>query len=542
MGSAKLQESTHTMVHYYDLQPLLEELDGLNQQFKSIKEATANKTHLGKELENYNRIVSYLQTSSQDKINTINFSYSPKRTKRAFFPQIGSIVKTITGNLDSTDAERYDLIIQNILKNENNIQKQLDLQYTFNNEAVKRFELTVQNIQHNEEILRNKILQLGEVFTEEGISALMIAEDAFHQLVTLYSSLLSILQDVENSLTFCRAKIYHPSILRPSELHSELEKLKSTHGNKIPLEINNISDLQKLLNVDCRIENSKIIYFISFPINQDIQYDLYFLKSIPSLSELGFTTVIPKNHYFLKSGSSIKPLNDICEQGSSFQCFQKNVVNSIKECERQILQGEKPESCKYVTLEINENHIDFIPQINMFIVVFPHRETIKMEFENEIEIKELQGIYLIESNQGNLIFRNQVLKFLSRSKGKPTILSNVNVRFDKEKLSNLKIRLEDLNLNEVKLNQLIPNTERESQSFDNSVKPWKMVNLFTFFSVISLILIVTIRMFFWRYISKLLRNRKLKQESNINMLPTSVDSPPNPGLYPKISLPGDAKF
>lgn len=478
---------------------------------------------------------------SLERINSINFSFPSHRVKRAIFPQLGSVIKTITGNLDATDSDKYDFIIQDLFKNEDKLQKQLDLQYTLNGEAVKRFELTVQNIQHNEEILKNKILQLGQIFTEEGISSIMIAEDAFHQLIALYNSFLTILQDIQNSLTFCRAKIYHPSILSPSQLLNELNKLKIQYGNRIPLDINSISDLQRILNVDCKVQDSKIIYFLSFPINYITQYDLYFLMSIPSLNDVGFTTIIPRNHYLLKSTSLIKPLNDVCEVNNSFQCFQRNIANNLGECEKQILQGGNPDPCEHITLEISENYIDFIPQINMFIVVFPFREAIKMEFENEIEIKELQGIYLIESNQGNLIFRNEVLTFTSKAKGKPTILSNVKVRINEGKLSELKIKVYDLNLNDIKLNQLIP-TNQEIQKLDINFKWWK---LYTCLSIVILLLILLVlgNKVWWKNISQMFKS-KISNEHDLNMIPTSNTGNPSPvpGLYPKIHLPGDAKL
>lgn len=317
------------------------------------------------------------------------------------------------------------------------------------------------------------------------------------------------------------------------------EALIQNVHNTIPLEISSILELQKILEVSCKIENSKIIYFLSFPINYDQQYDLIYLKSIPSSSELGFTTVIPKVHYFLKSEKSLKPLNNICELGKPYQCFQRNVNNNLKECERQILQNEKPESCTHITLEIQENYVDYIPQINMFIIVFPFSETIKLELENEIEIKELKGIFLIESNKGNLIFRNEILNFSSKTSGKPTILENVNVKFGSEKLSDFKIRIHDLNLDDIKLNQLTP-ANRDVQSLDNSLNPWKILMCITLSVSISSLILIIRKSNLYLQILRLFKKRE--PENVLPQINLACNSSTNLGINPNPSLPGDAKF
>lgn len=340
LGVASLQEGTYTIVHYYDLEPILQELQDLNTQHSRLRKFT--NTSL--ELQNYDKIASHIKAQIQDKIYSINFTFKQARSKRSLFPQLGSVLKVVTGNLDETDGTRYDRILKDIQTNGERLQKQAELQYTLNTEAVKRFDLIVQNIEHNEQVLETKISQIAEL-VEKGLDV-GISEPVYNQLIFLYNNLYSITQEVENALSFCRAKIFHPSILKFEELQSELNKLRSLHQGQIPVEITNLSELQKLIDVSCKVVHNKIHFFLSFPVNYETKFDLYFLLPIPTFTALGYSTILPKNKYLLKSGSNIKAMNNMCELDNPFQCFSKDVDHSNAD------NCETPDFCKLRYLQL----------------------------------------------------------------------------------------------------------------------------------------------------------------------------------------------
>lgn len=487
MGTARLQKNTHTITHYYNLKPIIEELQDLETQHNFLQDVIANKSSFKRDLENYNKIISHLQTSIEEKLT--NIIPERERSKRALFNGIGSVIKSITGNLDSTDGEHFDKILNDLTTNSNNFQKQLNLQYTFNKESVKRFDETIKNIEHNELLLKSRIMQLTNIVERElEIPNILYAKDLCNQLILLYNTILSVLQDIENSITFCRIGTYHPSILKHKELVSILTLINEKF--QIPLDPKNISDLQKLMTVNCKVEDKKIVYFLSFPINYDTIFDLYFLLSIPSLNDNGFSTIIPHSKYFLKSHSSVKPLNNACILSNPFQCFQKDLDNNLNNCESEILLHENANNCEQTRLDISENHIQLIPEINQYLAVFPIQETLKFESSHGVEIKEIKGIYLIELDRDNLVFRNEKINFKLESFGKPTILNNVNLDISKMKnLSNTKIKLNNLKINDINLNQLMPESNVSSSPIENSSQ-WQILNCITLVLTLSIILYI----------------------------------------------------
>lgn len=159
---------------------------------------------------------------------------------------------------------------------------------------------------------------------------------------------------------------------------------------------------------------------------------MYYLLPIPCFENNLYKTILTRTKYFLKSQTSLKPLETPCTYTSSYQCSFKNlliIVNNVK-----------------------ENYIELIPEINQYLVVFPFTESIRFETDNEVEIKELQGIYLIEKPEGKIIFRNEILAFHSITGGKPIILPDLNLKPKVDVFKGLELKVKDLEFNNINLN------------------------------------------------------------------------------------------
>lgn len=508
------------------MQPILDELNDLNKQYDNLLATKTNNSIS----ENYDKIINHLKITIINKLNTINFNLPQTRNKRSLFPHIGSLLKTITGNLDEEDGTRFRKIINDIETNGQNLQQQMNLQYTLNTETIKRFELTIKNVEHNEELLAQRITEIAQM-TDKGHDPFIFMEPTYNQLIILYNNLYNILQEIENSLTFCQTKTFHPSILRFEELQIELNKLESLHKGQIPIRNKSLSELQTLIDVSCKVKNHKIIYFLSFPINFDTDFNLYFLLPIPTLNNLVFTTILPKNKYLLKSDRTIKPLKEMCASNNPIQCFSNNLDHSNPdECETQILQAKQLTNCQYSELEVEGNYIDYIAEINQYLVVFSKLDILKLDLDTGIETKELQGIFLIELTNGKLIYRDELLDFQQVSSGKPFILNNINVNITK--FSDIKIKLKNLRLDDIQLNQIIPKAKTPEKIYNWRLVEWPYLILIVFMLVLSLV----IRTYFCVIFEKLWKakpiNNPISNSVNINL----------EELHPKISLPEGAKI
>lgn len=537
LGPAKLQRTSHTILHYYSLDPLLEEINDLQKQYHTLLANLKDKPSFLRELGNYNKIILHLQELISSKLSNIHNTFSFTRTKRGLYDNLGSLIKLTTGNLDSSDGERFNQILQDLNNKDKIMQNQIELQYSLTQEAIKRFDKSIKDIEHNEEVLKFRIKEIVNITDKEiRIKDNILAKDIFSQLIFLSNSILSILQDLENALTFCKLKTYHPSILKPDDLTSHLDKLKQTR--KISPDDFNIFELQKLIEVNCKVERNRISFFLSFPVNYDTTFELVHLLSIPSFNGHEYFTIIPSNKYYLKSRNIMKALNGPCILGKPHQCLQENLKVNENICEREIVLLESTKSCEHVKLEIKENLFEFISDINQYLAVFPNKEILRIESLDHNEIKELQGVFLVEPSKGQLYFRDNVVHFQSKSVGKPTLLSPSEVTNNRSThYSNIKLQLQNLDFSNINPNYI--STSEILGGKENTF--WNYLGIITFGLCCLYLVLQGVKGFSISLLKPSTLTVETVETGSVNIELPSV-APNSPRLYPDISPLGNARI
>lgn len=204
-------------------------------------------------MSNYVKITKYIQETVFDKLDNINIHPSiqtnDNRKKRGLINGIGTVFKTITGNLDASDSERYEKILNHLKENQRNLQTQLKYQYSVNNDIIDKFKNTIRDIQHNEKVLESKINQFNNILQSDTTQLnILIAKDLYNQLIILYNAILNILQDIENSITFCKLHKLHPSIIKSLDLFKAIQKMGNNYKDQFPYEIKqeNIADFENM--------------------------------------------------------------------------------------------------------------------------------------------------------------------------------------------------------------------------------------------------------------------------------------------------------
>lgn len=501
------------------------EYANLNTQYFNAKTSFTNAS-IFSEIENYDKMIQFIRSNIDSKIENINLHSisSNTRNKRGLFNGIGTLLKGLTGNLDASDGERIDKILNHMKFNQMKLQEQIKMQYSINNDIIKKFNDTLRDIQHNELTLKSKIIY-NELLIRKGAEHqnILFARDIFNQLIILYNTILNILEEIENSLTFCKLKTLHPSIIKPMDLFSELRKISVHYKNQFPYEVNykNILNFESIIEVHCKIETNRINYLLSIPIDFDTQFDLYHLLPIPTKHESEYFTIIPDTKYILKSKDNlVKPLSDKCTEGKIFHCPSHLQISSKTDCEKQVLSEEKTSQCNYIHLEVTDNHIEIIPEIDHYLAVFPSEQKLKFKCQNEIETKTLIGIYLIKGSSCEVIYNNQKLYFLDKTYGKPLVMNKLPLDFKQTKITDYKIHLKTLKISEIPKNPVLPISE---VSFDSYYKP----SAWTIILYIGLVVLSVFVYFKWK-------NNKTKTIKNkLNIIELSDK---------KSGLPEVAKF
>lgn len=90
-----------------------------------------------------------------------------KRNKICLINGLGNIIRSITGNLDSQDGERYDQMFDKIKENQKIIQKQNLDNIELNKGMIEKFNKQVEDLSHSEIVLQGKIIQISSLLNKQ---------------------------------------------------------------------------------------------------------------------------------------------------------------------------------------------------------------------------------------------------------------------------------------------------------------------------------------------------------------------------------------
>lgn len=529
LGTARLQKTHHTLVHYFDLTTIYTAIENIDQHYRFLLNSSqvVKKYHLS-EFENYIKLVQHTYHLIQDKLFNIYPHNSTIRAKRGLIDGLGSAIKFITGNMDANDASRINKIIKHLENNQNQLQQQILNQYSVNDNIIKQFNFTARNIQYNENLLKNKIIKLNEDINKSNAEIeILRGKDIFNQLFLTYHTILNLLTEIENSLTFCAIGTMHPSIIKAIDYFKELEKLLPFYKDQLPLPVSmeNIIKYQSLTKVHCQQNKKRIHYFLTIPIEFNTPFDLYYIESLPTLIEDEYFTIIPNSKYLLKRENIVRPLSDICTMSGIYHCPSNLVVNVNTSCVLNILRDNSPTNCLYTKIQVQQDHIEPIPYINQYLGWFNSNSTLELECPNDKQVLKPHGIFILKTNGCKIVFNKEELPPLEPSVSVPLLIDfkmpqlKTNIQ-----QSNMSILLKDLSMGKLHHYPISPIQVEQFSVYKPSV--WTLI----LYVIIILAIVIVIRRKLWRIFAK-----KQQEDSK------KEDTPPTEVVKPQ-RLPSDASF
>jgi len=157
LGSAKIQESTYNLIHYFNLDELILEIGQLDNKSDNLTLVLESNKYYRNDSLNHLKILGLIKNKVNIKLHEILPNY---RVKRGLINGLGSIFKSISGNLDATDGERYDKLIKQLEQNQQKIADNLIKQNAISLNVIDQFNNTVSKIISNQKILENKISEI----------------------------------------------------------------------------------------------------------------------------------------------------------------------------------------------------------------------------------------------------------------------------------------------------------------------------------------------------------------------------------------------
>lgn len=528
IGNAQLTNNKWSFIQIFDLNGLIDNFDAINKQYDSLKSTLSNSILLAE----FNN--SYLITDNlKQKIEEQFYQIFPmnNRVKRGLINGLGSIIKTITGNLDQEDAHRIEKNIKVLRKNQYNLKFAIIKQTSLLNDSINTFQNLVKNISKNQNALykqiNNVIIAVNSITNKE-----MKYVGSFKtyvvlmQITTFYQSIYDTFAKIEIAITFAKLNTFHNAIVSTGDLLNELKLINTQlSSSKLPFEptIENKLKLKNALEISSFVKNKEIVFVIEIPLVEKEKYDLYQLFPLFVKHDQYFKTIIPNFDYVLindyKYGHSHMPCKRIINDDflcNHIQC--KSFITNVP-CEIQLLRySHNVTDCNVIFSKIDNVEIQNID--NNKWVLTTNTEIIASEVCEKSQPKVLlKGTNLIElTSKCQLKVEDIMLKTYNNIKHNyesiPLPHININIS-NKNVYNNVKL----LNLNNVhfeKLNEL--QKEISLQKIENSrllhTNPiyYSRTSIWTVLLYVFLCLIIMYLLF--KYLRPIIQSRKKDNKKN----------------------------
>ena len=422
-----------------------------------------------------------------DKVSLINI----KREKRGLINGLGSIIKSITGNLDETDKERYDQIIENINVNENKLTDKINTMVKINNNITAQFNNKIKIINENNIVLNKKLDNLeesiGKILDEIDI---IKTQNLINELIQVAQELYFSLIMLEETITFCQLNTLYFGIINYNELIDEINKIGNSFIKTIL--INNIHN-NNILKTYCSTKHENLIILIEIPSNV-LKEELMQVTSIPTYVHDTYKTVNILNGLYTKNNCRIKPVNR-CSRISNkeYYCLSQN--NEYEKCLENVICYKDFKYCAYNNISLINSIIE-IKNSKLKYLYFPHKKQVKFYCNNELFIRQLKGIY----HTNNCQFNDQI-----KIKDNFGDLVKIHINSTKTHIKHIKNKIKNISLikhdieSDIFLNSL----------YNVTIRDYHYILIYVIIELIVIVIIIC------KYKNCL--QRKLKKPSDIEL-------------------------
>lgn len=171
------------------------------------------------------------------------------RLRRGLINGLGSIVKTITGNLDYEDAIKFENEISNLRNSVHSIDSSQKQTLFIAKHAVEEFSKQVELLDINQKKIA--ALLKNATFSNNLVLGRLHFLDLYIQIEFSLQLLLDKLVILEDAMTFAQLEVMHPSIISPHSLIKEMLTIQKLNQFR-PVDnisINNLHSIEKSISV-----------------------------------------------------------------------------------------------------------------------------------------------------------------------------------------------------------------------------------------------------------------------------------------------------
>ncbi|KAL0832399.1 hypothetical protein ABMA28_001824 [Loxostege sticticalis] len=389
LGPTRLITHYHTFLQCIQLNDIENKILQLQTQVQTYETRLPNDTYSLYELQ-----INYLNTKLNSALEQLH-SLEPSRTKRGLIDGLGSVIKSISGNLDHSDAIKYNNAIQTLYNNENKISFELNNHISYSKEWMTKHFGVISKLVENQHIINSTLAFLMDKNSQHAESLTKFAK--FAQLLAIISEnvndLLDELITLENTLAFIRASSTHHTMLKVEILSNMLVKLRKIYGRDSILDLE-LREFYDLIKPAYYFIDREIVLVFKFPIVTKVSYDLYQLSIAPNKYH---QALIPSYPFIATNENAFVYIEAECPKLSYGYLCEEDVnhqIRTVPDCIQHLISRQSLEkTCKLTNVTLHKEAMEKLDDQH-YVISLPHLTKIHLTCGRE-DYTQLQGSYLV---------------------------------------------------------------------------------------------------------------------------------------------------
>lgn len=389
LGQTKIVSHYHSFLNNINLADIHSQVKQVKSQLSKLKPRLNNKTQ-----SLYDPHIEYLNVKLE-RISEQLQTFEPNRKKRGLIDGLGSVIKSISGNLDYTDAIKYNNAIKVLENNEQKLESEINNRISLNKEWALRNTKILKNITLNQDkIVKVLNLIMNSDSTKE-TELLKYAHLAQHLLI-LGDNIDRLSEEIyrlENTLAFIRVSGAPHSILNIADLKTMLDKLVTMYSKDEILNVD-IRYFYDMIKLGYFYINSEVVLVYKVPIAFPITYDLYRLSLVPNRNH---QILLPTLPFIAISGDDSEYMEAECPKVNDWYICARTSNSKPREnpdCIQQLItKQELLSSCQLTSVTLMRAAVEQLDDKH-YAVSFPNQTKIKTSCGQE-QHRILYGSYLV---------------------------------------------------------------------------------------------------------------------------------------------------
>lgn len=389
LGTARIITHYHSFLRHINLDDIEDKINSVNNQLSNVSPELHNQTKSF-----FEPHITYLKSKLDSVLEQLG-TFRSNRAKRGLIDGLGSVIKSVTGNLDYTDAMHYNEIIKTLQDNQNNLVNEFNTQISLSQNFTHEYSKIIDNIVNNQEKLSTLLQEIDKKDATRDFYLVKYAHLA--QVLMILSDNVDLISQellkLQNNLAFIRTSTAHHSVLQSRTLHAMIDKLNQLYTQERIIDLD-LREYFDVIRLGSYYIGNEIVIVYKFPIVFPPIYDLYKLAIIPNKQQQILTPPFP---YLALHKKEFKYIEAECPKTSKYYlCTENHSMQSqtSEDCIQQLITTQQRNAilCNYTSVTMDKPAYEELDERH-YTISFPTPTKVHLACSQH-QYETLQGSYL----------------------------------------------------------------------------------------------------------------------------------------------------